>query len=285
MPRPAVDERLPALRPLTVGQVVDGGYRGLRSRPGVVLGAGAVFLVPVAVVGALAGGGLVGGIVTRGSSLGTVANGFGTSAAAFGMGLPLARLVVAAADGWQIGLRDAFRLPARVWASAAVAWALLTALKVVGSAFLVPTPILVVLGLVVAPVVAVEQLGPIAALRRGMGLAGRAFWRCTGVVVLQVIATLGIGAALLAVPASLLAGAGDELARPVGALLQLAVSLVVMPTAALSAALAYVDLRIRVEGVDLDREVRRLQRTDPAGGGTPTEVPGARWREASVVAR
>lgn len=262
------DERAPRLRPLSVGQIVDGGYRGLRARPGVVLGSGLLFLAPVTVLAGLAGGGLVGGVVTRGSVVGTVVNGVGTSFATFGMGLPLARVVAAAADGHRLGLGAALRLPARVWASAVVAWLVLAVAKVVGTAFfLLPGLVVVVFGLVVAPVLAVEQLGPFAALRRAAALAGTRFWRCVGVVALQVVATLGVAAALLVLPALVVSGLEDPIARPLGAVLQLGVSLVVMPTAALSTALAYLDLRVRAEGIDLDREIRRRERLVAVSGG------------------
>jgi hypothetical protein len=146
-----------------------------------------------------------------------------------------------------------------------VAWLLITVAKVVGAMlFFLPFLALVVFALPLSPVLAIERLGPWAALRRSFALARHGFGRCLAVVGLTVLTTTAVLGALL-VPLVLAASVEGDWRRPVATMAQLAVGLLVTPTAAVTAALTYVDLRVRGEGLDLHHEVVRRTALARAG--------------------
>jgi hypothetical protein len=257
-----------ALRPQGVGQLVDGGYQALRSHPRLLLGSAALFLVPVTVLVAVLGrGGPTPGLITAGSPAAGLVGVAGYSLATALMGLPLANAVNRLAAGEEPTLRAALRLPVRTWAAAVAAWAVMTVAKVVGAAVMgFPFIAVVVLALPLSPVLAIECLGPFAAVRRSFGLAAKGFGRCLAVVALTALATAAILGAL-AIPLALASNASEEWRRPLATIVQLGIGLIVTPTAAFTAALTYVDLRVRHEGLDLRMELQRLSAVPLAARG------------------
>lgn len=258
-----------AFGPRSIGELIDGGYQALRAYPRVLLGCAAVFLVPLTLVVALLGQGKLNpGLVTPGAAPAGIVGVAGYSLATLLMGLPLANATMAAALGERPTLRAAFRLPARVWLAAPLSWLVVAGAKLAGAAlFGFPFFAVVALSLPLAPVLAIERLGPFAAVGRAWRLSGRTFGRNLAVVLVNGLTTAVIGGALL-VPILAIAAVPDGPRRPLATLGQLIVGLIITPTAATSAALCYLDQRARVEALDLGHalNLRRMRARRPSMG-------------------
>lgn len=246
-----------ALRPATIGQLVDGGYSALRALPRLLFGIGAVFLLPVTVISALAGeGDATPGLISSGSAavgLTTVAL---YSLATALMGLPLAVACAHVFAGRTPGFRDAFAVPARSFVGAALCWAPLLVAKVVGAALLgLPALVVSAYGLVLSPVLALERTGPRTSLRRSMALVGPDLLRVIGVVALQTLLAAVIVATVGLLPIAAAASVDEAARRPVANLVQLALWLVVTPPAVWTSTLVYLDLRVRAEAFDVTRQL------------------------------
>lgn len=109
-----------------------------------------------------------------------------------------------------------------------------------------------------APVIVLERVGPIAALRRSLRLVRGAFWRTLGVLLLAGLITTIVSVVLL-VPVGIIGGlagfatggeAGAGLALLVTTILGVLVQAVAQPFSAGVNALLYVDRRLRTEGYE-----------------------------------
>ena len=111
--------------------------------------------------------------------------------------------------------------------------------------------------LVVSPVIALEGLGPLAAIGRSWKMANRQLASCFGIVVvggLVILLATGLVAALLGALARVVLGDGTGLVWAVGAI-QLVVTLLTVPVQVIWAVLAYFDIRVRSEGLDLEMQL------------------------------
>jgi hypothetical protein len=148
-----------------------------------------------------------------------------------------------------------------------------------------------------APVVVLEQVGPIRALHRSWQLAGRSFWRLFGIFLLTVI-IVAVAALILQIPFYIIEvivgggigafGAGKSVASIiVGGVGSIAVGALTRPVFAGVTVLLYVDMRMRKEGLDLVlRDAAQNQQMTgdefaavwraPAPGQTQA-VPPASW--------
>ncbi len=173
------------MRPQTILEVLDGGFAIVRARPGLLLGLSAVFIVPLSVLSAFLRRSATG---SSGSELledpwllNSTAPGDGWAPFLVGMlGRSLVQTIVAFAVGrlvsaWysdrEADLAEVLRWIARRAHVIVAAWVLthlLQALGLVGVG--VGALIVAVFTTVVAPVVAIEQVGPIAAIRRSFAL-------------------------------------------------------------------------------------------------------------------
>jgi hypothetical protein len=217
-----------SLRPMSLGDLVDGAVKHIRRSPGPVLGAALLVLsasaVPAILVAAAAARGSwytdlgAQAVLDRGSLFGLVL-GFGVTFASLVLGGALSYSVGEAALGRRPDLRE-------LWTSTRPALLRLLGLAVlVTVAFAVPVLLLVLLvalatgtgsllaalvvslvgGLLVlawsvlllartslaAPAVVLEQRGPVDALGRSWALTKGAFWRClVRLVVVGALATL-----------------------------------------------------------------------------------------------
>ncbi len=271
-------ENVPAitLRPMTVADILDGGFAIVKARPRRILGLAAAFVVPTQVVLALlqrdAFEGT--GVVEFLSADPTVTNeqvSGGDLAAQYvalvlGIVVPAIALVcVAAAIGhlvgqWVMG-RDA---PAgemagiirRRW------WALLGSFVVVKLAEAVSVlgcyiGLLFVLPLfvVVAPVIGVEGGGGMDAIRRSVRLVRPRYFPVMGVALLMALVSTLLGLALSALPQAIVAWSGDW--WPLLAVGGIVSEIVVMPFVAAATVLLYFDLRVRTEGLDIEMAAGR----------------------------
>lgn len=246
-----------ALRPVTVAQLVDGGFQAVRARPRLLLGLGLLFLLPVVAVTALVGDGdATRGLITSGSPVGGIVGWCLYSLATCLLGLPVSAVVAEVLAGRNPGLRAALSLPGRCWVGAVLCWAPLFVAKVLGAGLLgAPAVVVSAYGLVVSPVLALERVGPWRALRRSAGLVGSGFGRVLGVLGLQVLVTVVVVGTVGLFPVVGALAASDPVRRPLANLVQLGLWLVVTPPAVCTSTLVYLDLRIRAEAFDLDREL------------------------------
>lgn len=100
------------------------------------------------------------------------------------------------------------------------------------------------------PVLLVEDVGPVAAVRRSVALVRQQLLRVVGLVVLTIILLVVVGAVLgvLSFPLLLL---GGRVAQVGTALLQIVSYVITVPFEANIALLLYVDARVRAEGLDV----------------------------------
>lgn len=269
LPRPV------RMSPLTFGQIVDGGYVALVSRPRVMLLGAAVPALPLVALTIVlvqrsgSDGGFASPVVAAAFVPATVAGALALGAAGTLVtalvGVPAAAAVWAWCNGEDPGALAVLRQPVRVWLSVGGAWVLAGLAKLVGLVLLVvPGLVVIAVFAFLTPIVVVERRDPFSALARAVVLARRRPMRVVGAVVLiassSTLVTLAVGLAGL-VGQELVA---DELRWFVRSIVDLAVAVVVTPAVAASAALLYVDLRCRTEGLDLAWEATR--RFAPVGG-------------------
>ena len=275
---PGVDDevRLPVpLRPMTMGDLLDGGFNVLRARPRIVLGLAAVFVVPVQVVVAWfnrhaledletlldqtlsnAGARPEGGVGNPWASvLGTI----GTSVGQALIGASLALLVVAWYSGEQPEGREVLRrLKPRAW-SLLGGWLFVHLLELAGLFALgIASLVVMTIYLVTAPAIAVEGLGPFKGMSRSSSLAGRRFWPVLGFAVVSGLVATVLGQILGLLPQLLGLLLGPDfgwIALGVGTIITQMVTATVVGAAT---ALLYLDLRIRREGMDVAWAADRL---------------------------
>ena len=263
-----------SLRPLAVGELLDAAIGVLKARPRAVLTITAVFTLPAQLVVAVAQRDVLASASfaeifndpsLAGSSTGS---GAGTGLVLLASVLPslmlpfvagaLGRLVAAWRAGGDLTAGAALRAAGRKWWALVIAW-LLTHLAegVAMVAFVVPALLLMALWQVAAPVIVVEDLGPLAGLRRSGRLAMTNFWPV-------VLAVVGAGFvhyvlnAMLPLLTQLIAQAmGDASGWIVLAVGNLLTSLITTSFLAAFAVVLYLDLRVRSEGLDLQLEADR----------------------------
>ena len=265
------------LRPMTVADILDGGFAVVKARPRRILGLTAAFVVPTQLLVALLQRDALEdtGLVEFFSRDPTVSNEQVTGndlaaqylALAIGIVVPAIALVcIAAAIGhlvgqWVMG-RDA---PAgemagvigRRW------WALLGSFVVVklaeagsllgcyiGLLFVMP------LFVVVAPVIGVEGGGGMEAIRRSVRLVRPRYFPVMGVALLMGIVATLLSYALSAVPQAIVGWSGDW--WPLLTVGGIVSEIVVMPFVAAATVLLYFDLRVRTEGLDIEMAAGRV---------------------------
>lgn len=260
------------LRPMTVPDLLDGAFAIVKRRPRDVLLLAAAFVVPVELLSAFLLRDLLDQNALSGDGAFTVDDsgeftGLGSALASAGFGaISLALLAGALAlvvDAWfrdedlrpgQAILATLRRSPALVLGVVLVK--LLEGLGVI--AVLVGAYVMMALLHVVSPAITVEGIGAFKAIGRSMQLCTRRFWASMNVPALVGVIGLLVSfgfqllpeLAVLAVP-----DGWDWLIRAAGVLLT---QLIVTPFTAGVAVLYHLDLRIRTEGLDIERRGRAL---------------------------
>lgn len=266
---PGVDSaiELPVpLRPMTMGDLLDGGFNVLRAEAKTVLALAAVFVVPVQLLVAFLNRDaledldrLIEETFATGTSTSSVGSGWAALISTIGTSLGqtliaagIAIMVVAWYSGSRPGLGDVLAsMRGRAFALS-VAWLFVHLLELVGALALgLGTLVAMAFYLVTAPAIAVEGLGPFAGMARAARLAGRRFWFVLGFGILSGLVASILGQVLGLLPQFLGLLLGPDygwIALGVGAILTQLVSTTVVGA---STALLYLDLRIRLEGLDL----------------------------------
>jgi hypothetical protein len=269
-----------ALRPFTAADILDGAFAVIRAAPAKVLTIAAVFAVPIQLVVAFLQRDLLGGVglaelFTDPSSEAIAAaendgtSGWATLVSLVGPSLVLPFVAAALAGlvaGWYGGrdssLGEVLATVGRRWWALLASWALVHAFEAAAIVAFCVGPLFVMpLFVCVAPVIGIEGVGPVDAMRRSWRLARRRYWPTFGMALLTGFVASTLTQALSFAPQMLglligldvgwiLLGMGAALA-----------SLLVMPMVAASSVLIYLDLRIRTEGLDLELDVQRLYGT------------------------
>jgi hypothetical protein len=268
--------RVPTLpvfeRALTVADVLDGAFQVIKARPRVIIGISAMFVLPVGILVAIADFGALGGDIvatltdpdtfeqgnsTGGADIGfTIVAGLVTSAMVTLMAPPIARVVEAWYLGRELTAWAAVRSLGWSWLSVLVAFVAVHVIEALGSVALVlPGLAAMALLLPVAPVIALERIGPFAAIKRSISLSKRRFWSILWIALLSglVATTLSLMLPLLPLAIVSVVGFGGE-QYVVGAA-TIAASLLVLPFVAGAAVMAYFDLRVRTEGLDIQSSI------------------------------
>lgn len=177
----------------------------------------------------------------------------------------IAHLVTAERLGNTIGTGAALRLALRRGHAVGAAWLLGHVLLLLSGCTVVGPLVLMTLFLVTTPAIAIEGLGPVAGLKRSWRLGRRRFWPLLGVALASGLVASLLGLAFSALPLALAVGPLERFTwvlRPVAQQLQV---LVDVPLTATAAALAYLDLRVRSEGLDLQLDAAQAFPSTGAG--------------------
>ncbi len=182
----------------------------------------------------------------------------GQSVAVALMGVGVTHLLSSWALGHDPSIGEVLGTVARRCAVVLAAWIIALPLKVLGGLPCgVGVPVVTTLIFVVSPVIGAEKVGPWAAIKRSFQLTKRRFGPVLGLVVMTMVVTgviQGVVNLIVGWVAVVSAGAGEDPAPVALWASSAATMLLGLATATLHAAwaaLSYVDLRVRVEGMDL----------------------------------
>jgi hypothetical protein len=253
---------------MSVGDILDGAFKLFRANARTLILCVAAFIVPVQLLTGFAQRGLFAGrglasALNDPASANSAASSDTTvalllSAVVIGLLItPLiagavSRVVAASYLGIQLGPKAALRgavsrFPALLGATLLVHLAELPAF----AACILPGLAVMAMFVLTAPAIAIEELGPIAGMKRSWRLVRRRFWPTLGVALLAGIMAYFLGQVLNVLPATvaLLIGLrwGFLLLAAGGVL----VALVTQPIVTIVATLLYFDARIRTEAFDL----------------------------------
>ncbi len=281
--RRAIDGALPSspvrrLQPRGLGEILDGGFEVLRFRFATLMAVTVLFAVPlyaVPTLARLAQGGDRSNVLEAQSSFFRVFTDTGGSSnagttlgflAALGGALALAIVGVAVTHlvtSWLMGGDPTFGQTLRHVASRgpvlAGAWLLALLAKGLGVVTCVGWMFVIPLLMVLSPVVSSERLGPVASVRRTWRLSRPRFGQMAGLALVSALVTAIIWLVLALISALVLQIWKDaSWIRVAAAVIGVVTQLVLLPLQAAWATLAYVDLRVRTEGLDLQLEADEL---------------------------
>jgi len=252
------------LRPMTAGDVLDGGIEVIKAAPRAVLGIAAAIVVPLELLSAwlqretLADRGLGGALSAASSTTSPVADITATTGVLFVLsGVALSIVTAAIATLMSAWYADCDERPGEALAAAfrcvpalTVAWLAVHVLEAAGLVGLAVGAVLVMpLFAVTAPAIAIERLGPWRAVRRSMRLVQPHYGMVLGRVLLVAVIDLVLTVALSGVA---LAFRSFDWGWTIDAFCSAGSALITVPFVAATATLIYFDLRVRSEGLDLE---------------------------------
>jgi len=267
-----------ALRPMTVADILDGGFGVVKARPRRILAISAGFAIPVNILVGFLQRGVYGGqgiadYLSDPAVANSGSNDAGPAIAAVAalilsaVTLGLVTAAVAHLVGqWTMG-RDApagemMGAVGRKWFAVVVAVLAVKVIQVLGLVVCY-LGLLFVFPLFVpaTPVIVMESTGPFAALGRASQLVRRRYWNVMGTALLIGAAGLLLTFALSLLPQAVALAIGFRIGWPLAALGRIAAETVVVPFTAAATVLLYLDLRVRTEGLDIEMSaVRTLDR-------------------------
>lgn len=256
-------------RPLPVIDLIDGAFAALRQRPRTLIAVVAGLVVPIAIAeGYLTRNALGGATLEQMINDPTVANEVSTQSP-FGRealitylldwflmavaGVPVSRVVAGWVTGQDVSARQALAFTARRWWVILAAFVLNHLAQTIGFAlFIVPGAIAVVLFALTSPVIAVEELGPIAALKRSAELVRRRKATVVGGVAMTAAVAYGVSNAVSLLPTMVALVFGPDKTWPLVSAAALMTSIILVPFTSAAMCLVYLDIRFRTEGLDLE---------------------------------
>jgi hypothetical protein len=256
---------------MTPTGLIDEAVHVLKARPRTIITIAACFTVPVGIIVGFLQRGLLGGF-----SLGDILNdpstadaasrsSNGTSAALLAILLPslflpfmaaaYAHVVVGLRLGQEIGAGEALRRACRRWWALLASWVLVHLAEGAASLFAIGGIVVMGFFLVTAPAIALESLGPLKGMGRSWSLASRRLLPVLGLGVGSGVVAYVLGQALNAITDVLGLVVGLRSGWWILAAGRAATGLIIVPIVALSTVLCYLDLRVRLEGLDLELAV------------------------------
>jgi hypothetical protein len=263
------------LRPMTVADIVDGAFTIIKARPARILGISAILVVPLTLLVAYLERALYDVTVSDmfSSDPAVVAEASEDSAVQQNLLLVMELLLPALA---LVAVASAIAQLARGWSHgydtpagellrgmARKAWPLFASYLLVhaaeavgGAACLVGALFVMPLFVVTAPVIGMEDAGPIEAMKRSWKLAGKRYWPVLGVSLLIGLVAWLLSVALGGLPAVLASVFGLDIGWLLIAVGNVLGAVVTTPFVAAATVLLYLDLRVRLEGIDLEMTAR-----------------------------
>ncbi len=256
------------LEPMTPTGLIDEAVHLFKARPRTMIAIAACFTVPVGIVVGFLQRGVLGGF-----SLGDVLNDpstadaaarsdNGTAAGIMALLLPslflpfmaaaYAHVVVGMRLGHEIGAGEALRRSVRRWWALVASWAIIHLAELAGAFIALGWIVVMAFCLVTAPAIALERLGPLSGIKRSWSLTSRRLMPVMGLGVASGVVAYVLGQALNAVTDLLGLFVGLRVGWIILAAGRAATGLIIVPIVALSTVLCYIDLRVRLEGLDLE---------------------------------
>ncbi len=182
-------------------------------------------------------------------------------------GVGVARVMAGWFDGREVTAGEAIAFVGRRAGPILGAFVVVHVAELIGILLLVlPGLAAIVLFSLTSPVLAVEQLGPVAAVRRSAELVRRRAAAVVGVIVLVGIVQYAVSQAVGTLPGLVALFIGPDRAWPLVAASNLLTSIILVPVNGAAMCLVYYDIRFRTEGLDLRR---RIDRTFDRPGNGP----------------
>jgi hypothetical protein len=267
-PEPVAPPRLPVtLKAMTATDIIDGAWGILKARPRTVFTVTAIIMLPAEIISAFLGGGsfwtLFRELIDPGSVSTTAVLGMSgiylgallQSMSLILLGGAIARLVSSWYAGGDMTAREAVMSSLRKAPALLGAWGIVLPVKALAAApCLVGLPFVIPLFMVIAPVIVIEDLGPIAGVKRAFHLARRRYWPCIGVWSLALVVELTVNFSLRILPELLADMAPDAVESVIAGASTVFAAFVSAPFVVGVAMLLYLDLRVRTEGLDLELE-------------------------------
>ena len=171
-------------------------------------------------------------------------------------GVAIARVVFGWFRGDDVSASDALRYTGRRAVPVLGAFLLVHLVELIGAVlFILPFFAAVVLCSLTSPVLAIEDLGPVAAVRRSWALVRRRPGPVVAIIALVGLVNWGVSTAVGTVPELGALVLGPDRAWLLVSLANTLASLILTPILATSMTLMYMDIRFRTEGLDIARRI------------------------------
>jgi hypothetical protein len=253
----------PQLRPLSVGEILDAGFRLFRHRFGTLVGCIVVPIVPIYILGTV----IVGSTDPTAFDVNAPVDNSGTavvgrlidqilSSIAAAVGLAACFKAISAAYlGERAGIGDSLRYGASRFLPLIVCYIVCSILLILGFiALIIPGIFLLVKLSMAFPALVCEKAGPIKSISRSWELTKGNWWRVFGTLIVVFILLFVISLALGGVLGAVLLSSDSisEVAFAVlTTLIGLLIAAITYPLIASVVTVMYYDLRVRNEGFDL----------------------------------